>query len=138
MTVLYVLALLLSGAIISDYIRIRKQNTKLRRNVAVLSEYVAKHYGLDYTYWLMNKEEDEWMGNELNFLIELNREYLRLLILRKSRGSYGVTDAKLRRIGLVLRQSILEFEKGRMRNENWKHKIGSGMHIERHLHGKDQ
>ncbi|EGQ0327381.1 TPA: hypothetical protein I1462_001673 [Staphylococcus pseudintermedius] len=59
MTVLYVLALLLSGAIISDYIRIRKQNTKLRRNVAVLSEYVVKHYGLDYTYWLMNKEEDE-------------------------------------------------------------------------------
>ncbi|HAR6047138.1 TPA: hypothetical protein I1648_000748 [Staphylococcus pseudintermedius] len=59
MTVLYVLALLLSGVIISDYIRIRKQNTKLRCNVAVLSEYVAKHYGLDYTYWLMNKEEDE-------------------------------------------------------------------------------
>ncbi|HBI7152304.1 TPA: hypothetical protein K8M62_000323 [Staphylococcus pseudintermedius] len=58
------------------------------------------------------------MGNELNFLIELNREYLRLLTLRQSRGSYGVTDAKLRRIGLVLRQSILEFEKGRMRKEN--------------------
>ncbi|EIS6533704.1 hypothetical protein LN325_000415 [Staphylococcus pseudintermedius] len=57
------------------------------------------------------------MGHELNFLIELNREYLRLLTLRKSRGSYGVTDTKLRRIGLVLRQSILEFEKGGMRND---------------------
>lgn len=59
MIALYVLTLLLSGAIVADYIRIRKQNTKLRRNVAVLSEYVAKHYGLDYTYWLINKEEDE-------------------------------------------------------------------------------
>ncbi|WP_172425803.1 hypothetical protein [Staphylococcus pseudintermedius] len=58
------------------------------------------------------------MGNELNFLIELNREYLRLLTLRQSRGSYGVTDTKLKRMGLVLRQSILEFEKGRMRNED--------------------
>ncbi|ELI5509410.1 hypothetical protein RRK11_000137 [Staphylococcus pseudintermedius] len=59
MTVLYVLTLLLSGAVFSDYVRLRKQNTKLRRNVVVLSEYVAKHYGLDYTYWLINKEDDE-------------------------------------------------------------------------------
>ncbi|EGQ0321117.1 hypothetical protein LNA65_001236 [Staphylococcus pseudintermedius] len=59
MEVLLLLGSLFTGAIVADYIRIRKQNTKLRRNVAVLSEYVVKHYGLDYTYWLMNKEEDE-------------------------------------------------------------------------------
>ncbi|EJD5750403.1 hypothetical protein M2L69_000751 [Staphylococcus pseudintermedius] len=59
MEVLLLLWLLFTGAIFADYIRIRKQNTKLRRKVAVLSEYVARHYGLDYTYWLINKEEDE-------------------------------------------------------------------------------
>ncbi|EIW3378552.1 hypothetical protein MCU26_000494 [Staphylococcus pseudintermedius] len=59
MEVLLLLGLLFTGAIVADYIRIRKQNTKLRRNAAVLSEYVAKHYGLDYTYWLINKEEEE-------------------------------------------------------------------------------
>ncbi|MCE5790797.1 hypothetical protein JL762_10710 [Staphylococcus pseudintermedius] len=32
----------------------------------------------------------------------------------------------------------LKREKERMKNENRKHKIGSGKHIERHLHGKDQ
>lgn len=59
MEILKLLGLLLTGAIVADYIRIRRQNAKLSRNVATLSEYVAKHYGLDYTYWLINKEEDE-------------------------------------------------------------------------------
>ncbi|MDT0715388.1 hypothetical protein RM629_03975 [Staphylococcus chromogenes] len=59
MEILHLLGLLLTGAIVADYIRIRRQNAKLSRNVATLSEYVAKHYGLDYTYWLINKEEDE-------------------------------------------------------------------------------
>ncbi|MCE5042841.1 hypothetical protein DWB97_08570 [Staphylococcus chromogenes] len=59
MEILHLLGLLLTGAFVSDYIRIRKQNAKLSRNISVLSEYVAKHYGLDYTYWLINKEEDK-------------------------------------------------------------------------------
>ncbi|AJC95791.1 hypothetical protein [Staphylococcus hyicus] len=59
MEVLHLLGFLLAGAFVADYIRVRKQNAKLSRNVTTLSEYVAKHYGLDYTYWLINKEEDE-------------------------------------------------------------------------------
>lgn len=59
MEILHLLGLLLTGAFVSDYIRIRKQNAKLSRNVTTLSKYVAKHYGLHYTYWLIYKEEDE-------------------------------------------------------------------------------
>ncbi len=48
MTVLYVLTLLLSGAIISDYMRLRKENKKLGYNVTVLSEQIMKDYGEEY------------------------------------------------------------------------------------------
>ncbi len=48
MTVLYVLILLLGGAIISDYVRLRKENKKLGYNVSVLSEQIMKDYGEEY------------------------------------------------------------------------------------------
>ncbi len=48
MTVLYVLTLLLSGAVFSDYVRLRKENKKLGYNVSVLSEQVMKDYGEEY------------------------------------------------------------------------------------------
>ncbi|VED62484.1 hypothetical protein [Staphylococcus delphini] len=48
MTVLYVVSLLLSGAVISDYVRLRKKNKKLGYNVSVLSEQVMKDYGENY------------------------------------------------------------------------------------------
>ncbi|WP_236653881.1 hypothetical protein [Staphylococcus delphini] len=48
MTVLYVLTLLLSGAVFSDYVRLRKENKKLGYNVSVLSEQIMKDYGEEY------------------------------------------------------------------------------------------
>ncbi|MDK3882523.1 hypothetical protein O0C98_04255 [Staphylococcus pseudintermedius] len=61
------------------------------------------------------------MNNQLDTLIALNREYLRLLQAHKEdKYAYiksNVTKTRLKRMGLVVRQSILEFEKGGMRND---------------------
>ncbi|NBK47406.1 hypothetical protein EON06_06525 [Staphylococcus delphini] len=61
------------------------------------------------------------MTNQLDTLIALNKEYLRLLEAHKfDKYAYiksNVTKTRLKRMGLVVRQSILEFEKGRMRND---------------------
>lgn len=56
------------------------------------------------------------MTNTLETLIALSKEYIRLLEERKQ-DSYNVTETRLKRTGLVLRQTILDFEKGGINND---------------------
>lgn len=56
------------------------------------------------------------MTNTIDTLIELSKEYTRLLEERK-KNSYNVTDARLKRTGLVLRQTMIDLEKGGMDND---------------------
>ncbi|PCF70788.1 hypothetical protein B4W72_11820 [Staphylococcus delphini] len=61
------------------------------------------------------------MTNQIETLITLNKEYLRLLEAHRfDKYAYvksNVTKTRLKRMGLVVRQSILEFEKGGMEND---------------------
>ncbi|WP_340293434.1 hypothetical protein [Staphylococcus coagulans] len=61
------------------------------------------------------------MTNQLDTLIALNKEYIRLLKKRKddkqNNVRSNVTETRLKRMGLVLRQTIIEFEKGGMNND---------------------
>ncbi|MBE9452679.1 hypothetical protein IM157_01075 [Staphylococcus epidermidis] len=59
------------------------------------------------------------MTNHIDTLIALSKEYIRLLEKRKKdKSAYSyedISDARLIRTGLVLRQTMIEFEKGRMK-----------------------
>lgn len=61
------------------------------------------------------------MADQLDTLIALNKEYIRLLKKRKddkqNNVRSNVTETRLKRMGLVLRQTIIEFEKGGMDND---------------------
>lgn len=61
------------------------------------------------------------MNDQLDTLIALNKEYIRLLEKRKddkqNNVRSNVTETRLKRMGLVLRQTIIEFEKGGMNND---------------------
>ena len=56
------------------------------------------------------------MNNTLDTLIALSKEYTRVLEKRK-RDSYLITDTRLKRTGLVLRQTMRDFEEGSMKND---------------------
>ncbi|MTV23027.1 hypothetical protein [Staphylococcus delphini] len=61
------------------------------------------------------------MTNALDTLIALSEEYIRVLKERKKENlehSFDiVSKTRVERTGLVLRQAMLDFEKGRMRND---------------------
>ncbi|WP_340293797.1 hypothetical protein [Staphylococcus coagulans] len=61
------------------------------------------------------------MTNQLDILIALCKEYIRLLEAckagKQNNVTSRVTETRLKRMGLVLRQTTLEFEKGGMRND---------------------
>lgn len=60
------------------------------------------------------------MTNTLDTLIALSKEYTRLLEERKQGSNKyisNITDARLNRTGLVLRQTMIDFETGRMEND---------------------
>ncbi len=61
------------------------------------------------------------MTDQLDTLIALNKEHIRLLEKRKddkqNNVRSNVTETRLKRMGLVLRQTIIEFEKGGMNND---------------------
>ncbi|GEQ04550.1 hypothetical protein EKQ61_01485 [Staphylococcus gallinarum] len=61
------------------------------------------------------------MTNALDTLIALSKEYIRVLEERKKENlEYGfdfVSETRVERTGLVLRQAMLDFEKGRMKND---------------------
>lgn len=59
MTIFHILWLLLVGAFIADYVRLRKEKDKLRVNVSILAEHVMKDYGAEYTYKLINYKEEQ-------------------------------------------------------------------------------
>ncbi|EKS0101531.1 hypothetical protein QA123_001984 [Staphylococcus aureus] len=56
------------------------------------------------------------MTNTLDTLIALSKEYTRLLEERKQ-NKYNVKETRLKRTGLVLRQTMIDLEKGGMENE---------------------
>ena len=51
--------LIIIGAFITDYVRLRKEKAKLRVNVSILAEHVMKDYGAEYTYKLINYKEEQ-------------------------------------------------------------------------------
>lgn len=61
------------------------------------------------------------MTNALDVLIALSEEYIRVLKERKKENlEYSfdtISKTRVERTGLVLRQAMLDFEKGRMRND---------------------
>lgn len=61
------------------------------------------------------------MTNALDTLIALSKEYIRVLEERKKENlEYGfdfVSETRVECTGLVLRQAMLDFEKGRMKND---------------------
>lgn len=61
------------------------------------------------------------MTNSLDTLIALSKEYIRVLEERKKENlEYGfnvVSEARVERTGLVLRQTMLDYEKGRIKND---------------------
>ncbi|MGE0993794.1 hypothetical protein ACQGR0_11055 [Bacillus sp. GMa5/2] len=61
------------------------------------------------------------MTNALDTLIALSKEYIRVLEERKKEnleyGFYVVSETRIERTGLVLRQTMLDYEKGRMKND---------------------
>ncbi|WP_353419824.1 hypothetical protein PYH66_05515 [Staphylococcus delphini] len=61
------------------------------------------------------------MTNPLDTLIALSEEYIRVLKERKKENlEYSfdiVSKTRVERTGLVLRQAMLDFEKGRMEND---------------------
>lgn len=59
MTVFHVLVLIIIGAFIADYVRLRKDKAKLKLNVSILTEQVMKDYGAEYTYKLINYKEEQ-------------------------------------------------------------------------------
>lgn len=59
MTVFHILALIIIGAFIADYVRLRKEKAKLRVNVSILAERVMKDYGAEYTYKLIGYKEEQ-------------------------------------------------------------------------------
>ena len=58
MTVSHVLVLIIIGAFIADYVRLRKEKAKLRVNVSILAEQVMKDHGAEYTYKLIGYKEE--------------------------------------------------------------------------------
>ncbi|MCG2467644.1 hypothetical protein K4P56_11880 [Staphylococcus epidermidis] len=59
MTAFHVLVLIIIGAFIADYVRLRKEKAKLRVNVSILAEHVMKDYGAEYTYKLIDYKEEQ-------------------------------------------------------------------------------
>ncbi|MBM6127399.1 hypothetical protein ACRS8G_09710 [Staphylococcus epidermidis] len=59
MTMFHILGLIIIGALIADYVRLRKEKAKLRVNVSILAEHVMKDYGAEYTYKLINYKEEQ-------------------------------------------------------------------------------
>ena len=59
MTAFHVLVLIIIGAFIADYVRLRKEKAKLRVNVSILAEHVMKDYGAEYTYKLIGYKEEQ-------------------------------------------------------------------------------
>ncbi|REH76193.1 hypothetical protein DOS79_06500 [Staphylococcus felis] len=62
------------------------------------------------------------MTNQIETLIALSKEYTRLLDLRNPNSKskdirHAATDARLKRTGLILRQTMIDFEKGGMDND---------------------
>ncbi|MDR9833883.1 hypothetical protein [Staphylococcus coagulans] len=61
------------------------------------------------------------MTDQLDTLIALSEEYIRVLKERKKgnleHGFDIVSKTRIERTGLVLRQAMLDFEKGRMKND---------------------
>lgn len=61
------------------------------------------------------------MTNSLDTLIALSKEYIRVLEERKKENlEYGfnvVSETRVERTGLVLRQTMLDYEKGRIKND---------------------
>lgn len=61
------------------------------------------------------------MNSSLDTLIALSKEYIRVLEERKKENlEYGfniVSETRVKRTGLVLRQTMLDYEKGRMKND---------------------
>lgn len=58
MTVSHVLVLIIIGALIADYVRLRKEKAKLKLNVSILAEQVMKDYGAEYTHKLIGYKEE--------------------------------------------------------------------------------
>lgn len=59
MTMFHILGLIIIGAFIADYVRLRKDKAKLKLNVSILAEQVMKDYGAEYTYKLINYKEEQ-------------------------------------------------------------------------------
>ncbi|MCG2354729.1 hypothetical protein K4S27_06155 [Staphylococcus epidermidis] len=63
------------------------------------------------------------MTNQLDTLIALSKEYTRLLEKRRDLepnwDAYepGISNERIKRTGLMLRQTMLDVEKGRMKND---------------------
>ncbi|RIL69370.1 hypothetical protein BUY49_11320 [Staphylococcus devriesei] len=60
MTMFHMLWLIIIGALIADYVRLRKEKAKLKLNVSILAEQVMKDYGAEYTHKLINYKEDNY------------------------------------------------------------------------------
>lgn len=58
MTIFHILGLIIIGALIADYVRLRKEKAKLKLNISILAEQVMKDYGAEYTYKLINYKEE--------------------------------------------------------------------------------
>ena len=58
MTMFHILGLIIIGALIADYVRLRKEKAKLKLNISILAEHVMKDYGAEYTYKLINYKEE--------------------------------------------------------------------------------
>lgn len=59
MTMFHILGLIIIGALIADYVRLRKEKAKLKLNISILAEQVMKDYGAEYTYKLINYKEEQ-------------------------------------------------------------------------------
>lgn len=59
MTMFHMLGLIIIGALIADYVRLRKEKAKLKLNVSILAEQVMKDYGAEYTYKLIDYKEEK-------------------------------------------------------------------------------
>ncbi|MEJ7444297.1 hypothetical protein WL480_05165 [Staphylococcus hominis] len=59
MTMFHMLGLIIIGALIADYVRVRKEKAKLKLNVSILAEQVMKDYGAEYTYKLIDYKEEK-------------------------------------------------------------------------------
>ncbi|SFX66247.1 hypothetical protein [Staphylococcus hominis] len=59
MTMFHMLELIIIGAFIADYVRLRKEKAKLKLNVSILAEQVMKDYGAEYTHKLIGYKEEQ-------------------------------------------------------------------------------